>query len=183
MVRCATSANYLDTPVKIRPPHFSILLPVACTGDECPIQEFVCFVPCPMQRRLLDSGGRPWNQTPFVGTSYSRRSPGMLCLSRPTRLRPVHCIAWQRFPYYRSFVKGIHRWPVDSLHKRTSNRQLRCFLFVLLVWSRCRANIRVFKTAIWWHCNEMRPSVVGTCYCAMKYSLVENNLQIDTDNT
>ena len=26
-------------------------------------------------------------------------------------------MAWRRFPHYWSFVRGIHRWPVDSPHK------------------------------------------------------------------
>ena len=26
-------------------------------------------------------------------------------------------IKWKRFPHYWCFVRGIHRWPVDSLHK------------------------------------------------------------------
>ena len=67
-------------------------------------------------------------------------------------------IKWKHFPRYWPFVRGIHRWPVNSIHKG----QWRGALMFSLI---CALNKRLSKQSwgwwletlsrpLWRHCNE-----------------------------
>ena len=76
-------------------------------------------------------------------------------------------IKWKHFPRHWPFVRGIHRWPVDSLRK-TSDAELWCFL--------SSAPEQTFEqtietTAIWdplhplWrHCKALVVCLTWLCY-------------------
>ena len=49
-------------------------------------------------------------------------------------------IKWKHFPRYRSFVRGIHRWPMDTLYKGQWRGALMFSL--ICAWANCRANTR-----------------------------------------
>ena len=54
-----------------------------------------------------------------------------ICAMRILRLNSMHhddVIKWKHFPRYRPFVRGIHRWPVNSRTK-ASDAELWCFLW------------------------------------------------------
>ena len=68
-------------------------------------------------------------------------------------------INWRYFPSHWPFVRGIHRWPVDSLHK---GQWHGVFMFSLMCpWTNSWANNRdavEFETlwcSLWRHCNVM----------------------------
>ena len=50
-------------------------------------------------------------------------------------------MTWNSFPHYRPFVKGIHRSPVDFLHKDTLMRTFDVSL--KLAWTNCWTNSRI----------------------------------------
>ena len=77
-------------------------------------------------RTLWNNSSAPWNLISFAKMYFKSRSFGyclMWCWNRNTLLgRPQHgiddeVIKWKHFPRYWSFVRGIHRWPVNSPHK------------------------------------------------------------------
>ena len=53
----------------------------------------------------------------------------------PAKLRAIEnshhddVIKWKHFPRYCPFVREIHRWPVNSPHKKGSDVELWCFLW------------------------------------------------------
>ena len=55
-------------------------------------------------------------------------------------------IKWKHFPRYWPFVRGIHRWPVNSPHKG----QWRGALMFSLIY----AWINDWVNSLWRHCNE-----------------------------
>ena len=74
-------------------------------------------------------------------------------------------IKWKRFPRYWPFVRGIHRWPVNSLHKGQWRGAL-VFFYLLL-------NKQLSKQWWWWwfetpspplwrHCNEWGDATADT---------------------
>ena len=67
-------------------------------------------------------------------------------------------IKWKHFPRYWPFVRGIHRWPVNSLHKGQWHGYLMFSL--ICAWINGWVNNREagFKTpsrSLWRHCNEL----------------------------
>ena len=49
-------------------------------------------------------------------------------------------IKWKHFPRYRPFVRGIHRWPLNSPHKGQWRRASKISL--TFVWANCWVNKR-----------------------------------------
>ena len=67
-------------------------------------------------------------------------------------------IKWRHFPHNWSFVRGIHQWPVDSLHKGHGRGAL---VFSLIctwrnVWAKNRdaGDFKTLSRSLWRHCNE-----------------------------
>ena len=81
-------------------------------------------------------------------------------------------IKWKHFPLYWPFVRGIHRWPVNSPHKGQWRRAL---MFSLI----CALNKRWSKQSwgwwfetpsrpLWRHCNMLRmPHYLFVCQVAV----------------
>ena len=68
---------------------------------------------------------------------------------------------WKHFPCCWPFVRGIHRWPVDSPHK--GHRRVTSMLSLSCAWTNVWANNRYtgdltrhcahyYVTVIWWLC-------------------------------
>ena len=62
-------------------------------------------------------------------------------------------IKWKHFPRYWPFARGIHQWPMNSLHKGLVTRKMFPFddvivemrnydVYILLVWTSCLTNSR-----------------------------------------
>ena len=79
-------------------------------------------------------------------------------------------IKWKHFPRYCPFVRGIHRWPVNSPHKA----QWRGALMFSLI---CALNKRLSKQSWgWWfetpsrsswrHCNVQKSSFPPVVWCS-----------------
>ena len=51
---------------------------------------------------------------------------------------------WKHFPHYCPFVKGIHRWPVDTPHKRRVMSSFGVFFVIILnkLWKK--------QSSFWW---------------------------------
>ena len=85
---------------------------------------------------------RPWAIS-FWQSLLNPAWPSICCQSS-TSVREMVCnydvIKWEHFPRYWPFVRSIHRWPVDSLHKY----QWRGALMVSLIcaWRNVWANNR-----------------------------------------
>ena len=68
---------------------------------------------------------------------------------------------WKHFPCYWTFVRGIHRSPVNSPHIKASDAELWCFFYL-------RLNKRLSKQSWgWWFATPSRPfwrhrNVAGT---------------------
>ena len=65
---------------------------------------------------------------------------------------------WKHFPRYWPFLRGIHRWPVNSLHKDQWRGALMCSL--ICAWINGLANNREADDlrrcrALWRHCNRI----------------------------
>ena len=71
----------------------------------------------------------------------------LVCITTaPNGWNPTHddVIKWKHFPRYWPFVRGIHRWPVNSPHKRPVTRSFDAFFDL-------RLNKRLSKQSWgWW---------------------------------
>ena len=85
---------------------------------------------------------------------WNKSHENAICIRDPL-CRGDNVMAWIRFPYYCPFVRGIHRWPVDSPHKGTV---MWTFDVLLLVWISCLTDSEVASDLntmilVQYHCN------------------------------
>ena len=121
----------------------------------------------------------------FIMKSFLNLAKGSTGLMRFS-LRHDDVIKWKHFPRYWPFVRGIHRWPVNSSHKGQWRRAL-IFLWSANGWvnNRDAGDLRrhhthyeviVMKTGaclaalyanllwFWWHHNtDTFPALLGLC--------------------
>ena len=106
-----------------------------------------CFVLCGQKDTLISFQWKSshWERPSLYwnGVQYMPRRITLFCVlfwlrfhlvlpksSRVTSLAPGKhddVIKWKHFPCYWPFVRGIHRWPVNSSHKRPVTRNFDAF--------------------------------------------------------
>ena len=89
-------------------------------------------------------------------------------------------IKWKHFPRYWPFVRGIHRWPVDSPHKGQWRGALMCAL--INGWTNCGfGDLRrhgVLVTSLWWEPVQPLTTIlsnVGYCMVVKTKWYLEKN--------
>ena len=65
-------------------------------------------------------------------------------------------IKWKHFPRYWPFVRGIHRWPVNSPHKGQWRGAFNVFFDLCLSKQSRRLWFETSSRSLWRHCNEVR---------------------------
>ena len=78
-------------------------------------------------------------------------------------------IEWKHFLRYWIFVRGIHRWPVDSHHKGHWRGALMFYLICAWTngWANKPSRLRWFRTpscSLWRHCNVIEDVCASSGY-------------------